>query len=289
MDIVKIILFIFCFVPTGLLSQTARVPLPLENNNIITDEYSNPLNKYNLIYVLEFNNKIYPPEYDTGNPNTNNKILFTTKVGAGVSNPFEANGKFFTSIIPRPIEPFFVRVYNSSNVLDSSFYEDSEVFVPDIMLDIAFFPTLNSTTNPIDFNDDDFDGIINSWEKSLNLNMYSVDTDGDNVNDNVELLLGTNPLDPDSKPIFALKFIDQNTIGIQWDYESTNNPNNLINSITQTNNPYDNYKYYLQMTEVLNSIWKSIYSGMVSDWPVILYLPDVTNNYMFYRAVIEQE
>jgi len=87
-------------------AQTARVPIPLEQLTVMVDQFSVPLSgkEGDLVHVLAVGSEpgALPPNPDTGEPNPTNRILFTTRVGAGIFNPQDADGRFVTAINPRP-------------------------------------------------------------------------------------------------------------------------------------------------------------------------------------------
>lgn len=69
--------------------------------------------------------------------------------------------------------------------------------------DPASFPSLSSTTRlsqRFDGVDDDVDGVPNVREELEGTNPNNSDTDGDGASDGAELLAGTDPTDPESKP-----------------------------------------------------------------------------------------
>lgn len=279
-------------------AQRARLPLPLERPAAVYDEtLSAPLSsgdQGSLVDVLSFNGQIYPPSDLDGRPHPSNTVLFTTRVGAGV-DPIQMPGSFMASIIPRPSVPFFVRVYNAPTYEESTFYEDSDVHSPSETVDVAFYPALTATTNAIDDGDADNDGIHNSWERSLGLNMSQPDSDGDGVNDDVESVMGTDPLNANSVvPPFTIGSMGGRTLVADWDLDAPVEEHvpaalreSLSSSISVSSDPYANFIYRLQASDGLPGMWRSVDSGLVGEWPVSLSLPESTNAVQIYRVIMQ--
>lgn len=283
------------FFTTPVPAQTARVPLPLRQTDAVYDQFlAAPLSqeRMDLVHVLSATGGvIYPPQMN-GQPHPENPVIFTTSIGVGV--PDEMAGCFATSIIPRPKFPFFVRVYNAPTLDEATFYEDSSIHTPADTVDVAFYPTLTATTNAIDTGDYDADGINNSWERALGLNMSQQDTDGDGVNDATEIEMGTDPLNANSVlPPFMLGAGGPYTLVADWDPHATpdyNAPAPLLQSLSSaiqtTSDPYANLIFSLQVADALPGPWYNVTSGMVGDWPAQLEAPETTNSLQYYRLMI---
>ena len=97
----------------------------------------------------------------------------------------------------------FARVFNAPTVEQASFFADSAVGVvtdsdPSMLLN--FGPTL-----PMDPNDDDGDGLNNSWEMAMGTgDRETADYDGDGMGDLAEWLAGTDAADAGANLSFQL-------------------------------------------------------------------------------------
>lgn len=158
--------------------------------------------------LLTTDGNIYPPDI-FGNPHPNNVVLQTTKIGLGVSAFYEQPG-FFAAAVPRPAEGsyIFIRVFNNSTLEESTFYGDSEKYRVTWQKLETFHGTITGTSHPIDSNDDDGDGINNSWERSY------VQRDGVSSGGDPEETQYGFPVD-----IRRLLPILQNHLYIEWDAE----------------------------------------------------------------------
>ena len=150
-----------------------------------------------VVQILDANSGIFPPNAD-GTPNTNNPVLFQTRIGAGVDPGLGPVGMFGGSMYRRPSGQIIARVFNRPTLAESSFYTDSEIFVVPTTNYGVFIPVVARTDHPLDSADDDADGLLNSWEKSLGSNPNMGDTDGDGVRDGYEFRAGTEATNPDS-------------------------------------------------------------------------------------------
>ncbi len=274
-----------------------RVPLPLERPATVYNQtMTEPLNgegEGSLVHVLSYNGGIYPPAPD-GSPNPANTILFTTRVGAGV-DPLEMPGSFVTAIIPRPVEPFFVRVYNAPTLEASTFYEDSDIHTPSISADVAFYPAMTATTNAIDSADDNSDGINNSWARSLGLSTTAIggDTDGDTWSDWHELAMGTDPKNPDKFIADIAMNMMNGKVVADWvlpDHDALQ-VLNALNIPPATREDLDQMfsgmPFALESSRLVGH-WTNAMSGEVSvsdqgNWPPEMPMVDGTNTVQFYR------
>jgi hypothetical protein len=278
-------------------AQTARVPLPLERPGVVYDHtLGSPVSADNggsLVHVLSYSGAIRPPAFD-GTPHLSNTVLFTTRVGAGV-NANEMPGTFITSIIPRPSAPFFVRVYNAPTLDEATFYEDSNIHSPVDTMDVAFYPAMTATTNAIDTGDYDGDGINNSWERALGLNMSQQDTDGDGVSDAMEIAMGTDPLNANSVvPPFELGQAGPGMLVADWDLNTEAEGDaaevlrrSLNEGVTVSSDPFANFVYLLQSSDGLPGEWHNLKTGLVGEWPAYMSMTESTNAVKFYRVIMQ--
>lgn len=151
------------------------------------------------ILALGVNNTMYPPARD-GSPDPDNKVIGETRIGFGVTLDGQHPGQFGAALSPRPGEgtKLFVRVFNASSTHVSSFYGDSDVFTVNWTSNTQFNAVIAATDTPLDADDDDGDGLHNSWESSFGSDPNNTDTDGDGIVDHDEVLRGTNPARSDS-------------------------------------------------------------------------------------------
>lgn len=195
----------------------ASAPLPIVAPHALVDEFGAPLTREDggsLVHILQANSGIVPPGYD-GQPAAANPVLFTARIGKGVS-PFSLVSKFSVSITPRPTGAVFVRVYNAPTLGDASFYTDSDVFNV-VMASQTFYPNVSATTEPLDDRDTDGDGLINSWEKSMASRADLADSDGDGVSDYHEFAAGTGLNDDgDYLQVFDVVAVDSDTVEVSW-------------------------------------------------------------------------
>jgi hypothetical protein len=73
------------------------------------------------------------------------------------------------------------------------------------------------TNRELDPDDDDEEGLSNSWEKSLGTDPLNRDTDEDGLSDYEEFLSGTDPLDSDDfLRMVELIHVSANDMAVQW-------------------------------------------------------------------------
>lgn len=185
-----------------------QVPLHIGTTNTIKDEQGNKLQGTDpaagqfghtvvlgdIVHILRtFDGTINPPA-TTGLPTTtNNIIIATTRIGAGTDPAAGQTGQFGLTLPEYTGETIFARVFNAPQLTDASFYANSQIYTPSSGYSV-FTPTM-TTVQPLDGGDDDGDGLINSWEKTLGTSPTTTDTDGDGINDYNEFLSGTDAND----------------------------------------------------------------------------------------------
>ncbi|HMO49900.1 MAG TPA: hypothetical protein PKE26_05755 [Kiritimatiellia bacterium] len=171
-----------------------------------------------LVQVLGANLGIFAPDID-GTPHTNNPIIATTRIGLGV-DPSEGPIGMFSDLMSlnrAQTTQIFARVFNAPTLEEASFYVDSPIDVVPPLLYYAFFVPGAQTIQELDPNDDDGDGLSNSWEKSYGTDPLNPDTDGDGVSDYHEVLYGTDPLDPEDFLRVLEWFVNVHpNLEIQW-------------------------------------------------------------------------
>lgn len=179
-----------CLAVAGVASAQ-QAPLHAEAPAPVLNEYGQALSAPEgaLLQFLLVNGQAHPPTVN-GAPHTSNTVVFTTRIGHGVSSDPAMLGRFSAAITPRPAGAIFARVFNAPTLEGASFYTDSQAFTPP-QARVVFYPILNATTNALDTADDDGDGVHNSWEKSLGSDKNSGDSDGDGVPDGHEFRAGT--------------------------------------------------------------------------------------------------
>lgn len=159
-----------------------------------------------LVQILEAKQGIFPPDVD-GNPHLNNPVLLTAQIGSGTDPSKGPLGKVAGSInslanrgSANNTNTIFARIFNASNLVASSFYTDSQPYDVPVYGDKygTFFIAAQKTDTPLDINDDDNDGLHNSWEESYNTNPNDPDSDNDGMLDGNEIVAGTDPNDQTS-------------------------------------------------------------------------------------------
>ncbi len=183
--------FLLTLWATSALAQ--QIPVSIVTLDPILNERNQPLSREgggDFIQVLYSNGEIKPPFKD-GTPHPDNTVIYTARIGMGVVRRLE--GAFSAAVTPRPTNTIFVRVFNAPSLSQASFYADSQTFTPN--RDEVFYATFADGMQELDPDDDDGDGLSNSWEKSLGTDSWIADTDGDGISDYHEFLAGTDPLD----------------------------------------------------------------------------------------------
>ena len=149
--------------------------------------------------LLTTNDVIYPPFKD-GRNDPRNELLGSSYIGYGIDPDEYFPGKFSTMLSPRPAHgaKIFVRVFNQPSLEISAFYSDSQIYTVSQLADTCFFADVPNTTIPLDADDDDGDGLNNSWEVVNGSHPDKVDTDGDGYTDLEEMAAGTDSDDIDN-------------------------------------------------------------------------------------------
>ena len=161
----------------------------LQGTDVGAPDFGYPYVTGEVVQILDANAGVFPPATD-GTPDTNNPVIYETRVGAG-ADPSLGPAGLFGGSVQRPSGQIIARVFNRPSLSDASFYADSQVFaVPTTNYDV-FVPDLARTTTPLDPSDGDGDGLINSWEKSLGSNANNPDSDSDGMADGAEFRAGT--------------------------------------------------------------------------------------------------
>jgi len=170
-------------------------------------EFGMPVTEGALVQILKtLNGSIDVPGVNGLPINLNNTVLYSTRIGIGALPDMSLSGIFGAAVVSRPpaSTEIFVRIFNAPYLEDSSFYGNSQVYTVSNSGDNApFVPLIEATDQPLDVNDDDSDGLNNSWEKSYGSNPLEPDTDGDGVSDGTEIATGTDLLDDESLLIVA--------------------------------------------------------------------------------------
>ena len=280
-------------VPEGR-AQSVKMPLPLSIRTPVVDEFSQPLSGADgdLVHVLAYGAGIQPPNPFSGEPHPDNAVLFTSRIGAGMIRTTQRDGRFSTAIIPRPDQPFFVRVYNAPSTAEASFYEDSDIYAPHLLYDTSFEPQLTATTNPIN-SAIGVDGLSVSLKESLGLNPYASDSDGDGIDDRDELAVGTNPSDhTDFIPPVFLHTMPGGQVSARM---QASPPDASMLQMLSAALPdearmvelYGHMNYLVEHGDLLSGGWTSLLHGAISaSWPPVVNLPDESQSTGFYRIWI---
>ena len=165
--------------------------LPLRGNDPSSPAFGRAHEAGAWVEILAADGGVFPPDAQ-GEPQAANPVLYTTRIGLGVS-PTAANaGRFGALVAPRPSAlRLVVRVFDAPSKERAAFYGDSQVFTVNAV--DAFMAVVSPVALPLDSGDDDGDGLNNSWEKRLGSNPLVRDSDEDGVGDNDEFRAGTDP------------------------------------------------------------------------------------------------
>jgi len=194
--------------------QGLGAPLYVGNRSPVLDPFDRPLPGEHAGPVRSrVELRVVHPDHGIIRPNTNGMThpynpLLTPECtgGMGLNTSGKDNGLFCMVLPERPAAggQVFARVYNAPTAEEATFYADSEpVALPtrelsDLVLEFG-------PAQPIDWRDDDGDGLENSWENLLGIaDRPTADYDGDGMSDLEEMLTGTAPDDPDSRLAFQL-------------------------------------------------------------------------------------
>jgi hypothetical protein len=172
-----------------------------------------------LVHLLHAEHGVHPPQAD-GSPHPDNPVLGESRIGMGVDPALWPRGKTAGSVVMNRYQKirFFARVYNRETTGASSFYADSAVYTNSITTYDVFRFSVGQTDQPIDTADDDGDGLINAWERSLGSDPGRMDTDGDGLSDGQEFLAGTDLLDA-SDYLRMVELVARSTgeIAVRWE------------------------------------------------------------------------
>lgn len=213
------IVVLFCIVVPGVLSTVwaqepvttalgITAPLYIGNREPLLDPYGRPMPGAHagpvcsLVELRVATNSLVIRPNTTGMSHPFNPLL-TSKSTAGMGlNTSGTNLGLFCMVLPtRPKGDVqvFARAYNAPTAAEATFYADSEpVYLSEgttskIVLNFH-------ETRPLDTNDDDDDGLANSWERLLGTDGVATnDFDGDGMSDLHEMLAGTDPTEGDSR------------------------------------------------------------------------------------------
>ncbi len=163
------------------------------------------------------NGIIYPPLKD-GQNDPRNPLLHVTYIGYGMDPLIETPGMFAISLTPRPPDgtKIFARAFNNPSLEISSFYSDSQLYTVSWVVDTPFVASFPHTSNPLDADDNDNDGLSNSWERWNGSNPNLADTDGDGLDDLAELQAGTNPDDWESYLQIVNFHVSNNVVVVEY-------------------------------------------------------------------------
>ena len=167
-----------------------------------------------LVQVLQADEPVRAPDAQ-GHPHPDNPLLYTTRIGIGISPDQSNSGRFGAALLERPRGMIVVRIFNAPSLEEASFYADSQVFT--VSGNVVFDPIVPRTDVPLDDADDDGDGLHNSWEKSYGSDPLNPDSDGDGIMDGAEHLAGTSPIDGNALLSMVRIQVQAGALSIEWD------------------------------------------------------------------------
>ena len=203
--------------------QGIATPLYIGNLKPILDPFGRPLPGAHAgpicslveLRVVSTTHGVIRPHTDGQSQERYNPLLTPDcRGGVGLNTPCTNNG-LFCMVLPQRLAgnvQVFARAYNAPTAAEATFYADSDP----VNLSQAATSELVLTfqkTRPIDWRDDDGDGLVNSWERLLGTDqpggVSPEDWDGDGMSDWHEMLAGTDPTDPGS--MLAFKIIESDS------------------------------------------------------------------------------
>ena len=218
------IVVLFCIVVPGVLSTVwaqepvttalgITPPLYIGNCEPLLDPYGRPMAGAHagpirsLVELRVATNSLVIPPNTNGMSHPYNPLLMPNSRGGMGLNTSGTNLGLFCMVLPtRPSGDVqvFARAYNAPTAAEATFYADSapvylsEAKTSKIVLNFH-------KACPLDTNDDDGDGLVNSWEKLLGTDGVATnDFDGDGMSDLHEMLAGTDPTDAGSRLAFEV-------------------------------------------------------------------------------------
>ena len=99
----------------------------LEGNNPAVVHFGIEHVPGDLVLLLQGDQGIHPPKHD-GRSHRDNPVLFTSRIGMGISPLEPRPGRLADTVLDRPEGFVFVRVFNGSSLRTSTFYRDSSLF-----------------------------------------------------------------------------------------------------------------------------------------------------------------
>jgi len=175
-----------------------------------------------LVHIYYATERASFPPATNGVADTRDILLKESRVGVGSSPNLQESGKFSALISPRPSGgvTLYVRVFNAPTLEEASFYMDSQIFTVSSVENESFIADFASGIVPLDSNDNDSDGINNSWEKSYGSNAAKEDSDGDGLNDEDEIIAGTDLVNAESTFAIAnMTLMPPDEIKLSWKSE----------------------------------------------------------------------
>jgi hypothetical protein len=198
-------------------------PLYVGNVEPVRDEYGRLLRGCNLlggaaerslVELRTTTDGIIRPPTTNAAPHPFNPLLYPDSVcGMGANAAAPDSGVFCLVLTNRPAAGIriFARAYNAPTREQASFYADTPLAtVPETK---ASLTVTFGAAKPLDANDDDGDGLNNSWERSLGTyDQPGADYDGDGMSDLHEMWAGTDPTDSGS--LLAFRSIRSDDSGL---------------------------------------------------------------------------
>lgn len=163
------------------------------------------------IRVAPYGGQRFAPK-TTGGADPRNRLVTTNSFGEVGMNALRSDSGLFCLVFPERLpteEMIFARAYNASTAAKASFYADSYPVRVPTQTTASSIVLVFEPAKMLDENDDDKDGLSNSWEKLLGTDGPDAiaidDYDGDGMSDLHEMLAGTCATNPGS--LLALRSI----------------------------------------------------------------------------------